>query len=96
MRVTYHWEAEQDVAEAVTYYRRRSKQSAVNFQESLRSAVGQILRAPDRFNEVRAGIQRCPLPRFPYDIHFSQLGETIKILAVKHHSQHPEYGSERG
>lgn len=95
MRVTYHWEAEQDVVEAVTFYWKRLKRSAVKFRESLRSAVDQILRTPDRFNAVRAGIQRCPLPRFPYDIHFSRLGTTIKILTVKHHSQHPEYGSNR-
>jgi plasmid stabilization system protein ParE len=49
-----------------------------------------------RFEQVRPGIRRYLLERFPYGIYYRTPNEeTVQILVVKHHSRRPGFGMRR-
>jgi len=42
-----------------------------------------------------AELRRANLKRFPYHFLFRVVGDCVRILVVRHHRRHPEYGVER-
>jgi plasmid stabilization system protein ParE len=47
------------------------------------------------FAEVN-GIRRALLRRFPYSVLYRILDDgTVRILAIRHHKRHPDFGFER-
>jgi plasmid stabilization system protein ParE len=58
-------QAQRDIAEAAQYYRDRRAGLDVDFLEEIDAAVASIAREPLRFEQVRPGIRRCFLERFP-------------------------------
>ena len=51
---------------------------------------------PVAFEQVRPGIRRYLLDRFPYGIYYRMPDENaIRIIAVRHHSRRPGYGMRR-
>ena len=91
MRLIYHQDAEAELVEAASFYERRIPALGREFIEAVDAAVAMIQETPDRWRVVDGGVRIFVMRRFPYGIHYRLLGGEIRILALKHHSRHPDY-----
>jgi toxin ParE1/3/4 len=88
--------ARQDIARAATYYRRQRANLDQEFLSEIQTVETAILAAPLQFEEVRPGIRRYLLDRFPYGVYYRMLeADVVQILVVKHHSRRPGLGMRR-
>ena len=74
---------------------KKSRDSGVQFLDEFGHTVGLILEAPLRWRIVAGEKRRCLMVRFPYGLYYRVSGDEIRLLVVKHHSQHPDYGMTR-
>ena len=96
MIVRYHELASREVIETTKYYAELRDGLGAEFRQELDGIVDMIAEEPLRFEQVRPGIRRCLLSRFPYGIYYRILdAELVQIVVVKHHSRRPGYGMQR-
>lgn len=97
MRVRYNSLARVDVVEILEYYEcEAGHETAVDFFSELRHGIRQIATRANSFPEIRKGIRRYLLKRFPYQIDYEIVdAETVKLLVIKHQSRHPDFGLDR-
>jgi plasmid stabilization system protein ParE len=96
MILRYHELARKEVIEATEYYARARPELAADFLAELATAVEAIVANPEAFEQVRPGIRRYLLDRFPYGIYYRMPDEnTVRIIVVRHHSRRPGYGLRR-
>jgi plasmid stabilization system protein ParE len=82
-------EADSDLESAFLWYERERLGLGVEFIEEVRSAYDRIGRSPMGYLEVRMGIRRCLLQRFPYAAYFTVDDDAVVVLAVIHASRDP-------
>ena len=69
----------------------------MEFFEELRATYGRIVEGPFRYQDLRLGIRRTLLRRFPYSVYLAVEGEDIVVLAVLHAHRDPaEWQRRRG
>lgn len=95
MRVVYHPAAVEDLTEAAQFYDSRVPGLGTEFLEEVDQAVSRIANSPARYAIVRGNIRRCMLRRFPYGVYFRETEGEFRILVIKHHSRHPDFGLDR-
>lgn len=96
-RIVYDIEARFDVLEIVEYYEKVEGQHlADRFTSELKKFLEFVATRPESYVEIRPGIRRANLDRFPHHILFEIVDlETIRILTVKHDRRHPDLGLDR-
>jgi len=88
----FHYpEANEDILEAVNYYKTISKSTALNFKQQLAKAYDQLERNPFfqiRYDDVRV----LPLKKFPYIIlfHRDKIQKFMYVISVFCTHQNPE------
>lgn len=88
--------AQRDVDEAAAYYARHREGLDKEFLAELEAGARVIQGNPLRFEQVRPGIRRYLLKRFPYGIYYRLPdAERVQIIVVKHHRRRPGYGMRR-
>lgn len=97
MKVRYHALARQDVLDILEFYEKEAGYpTAVRFFFELRRCIRRLTADPNSFPEIRGGIRRCLLDRFPYQINFEIVNPNeLKILVVKHQRRDPDFGLDR-
>jgi hypothetical protein len=40
-------------------------------------------------------IRRFVMRKFPYGIYYRVQGDALRVLVIKHHKRHPDYGMDR-
>lgn len=95
MNVVYHPEAENDVIEAARYYEECRAGLGGEFLGEVDEAVNLVQKDPRRFVVVEDDIHRHSLKRFPYAIFYRVTSDSLRILVVRHHSRHVDFGSSR-
>ncbi len=95
MNLIYHPDAEAELIKAAHFYEHRVLGLGAEFLEEFDSAIVVILGAPTRWRIVEHDIRRFPMRRFPYGVYYRIQGDAIRILAIKHHSRHPDYWKYR-
>jgi toxin ParE1/3/4 len=92
----YHELARKEVIETTEYYARIRPELAAEFLAELASGIDAILATPEAFEQVRPGIRCYLMERFPYGIYYRLLDtQTVRIIAVRHHSRRPSFGMRR-
>lgn len=92
MRIRYHPLARQDVTDILE----AGHEVAVEFFSELTRMLRFISTTSNLFPEIRTGIRRGLLTKFPYEIGFEILNSTdVKILVIKHQRRSPEFGLDR-
>lgn len=95
MKLEYHPQTVTDYHEASDHYEGISPALQRQFRAEILSTIDRILANPFLYVEVE-GIRRALLRRFPYSIVYRILGEdTIRILVIRHHRRHREFGRDR-
>ena len=66
------------------------------FYQEFQSCLREILENPKRFPPVPdSGLRKAHLKNFPYSILYEIQSSKIRVLALRHHSRHPNYGLRR-
>ena len=91
MRLTYHPDAEAELIEAAQFYERNVRALGGQFLDAADLAICLIQDAPERWSIIEEEVRQYLMSRFPYSIYYRIRSDEIRILAVKHHSRHPDY-----
>ncbi|MBS0630572.1 MAG: hypothetical protein JSS11_01560 [Verrucomicrobia bacterium] len=57
--------------------------------------VDEIARNPRRFHPAAPGLKRANLPNFPYHLLFREMPAGVRVLVLRHHRRHPDFGLTR-
>jgi toxin ParE1/3/4 len=95
MNLIYHPAAEAEVVAAAEFYEQRVPSLGAQFLYEFDQSIATIMDAPARWRIIKSDKRRYLLPRFPHGIYYRIAGNEVRILVVKHHSQHPDYGMQR-
>ena len=88
--------AQRDIAEAAKHYRMQRPGLDDEFLAEVDESAALIVTSPLLFEEVRSGIRRCLMNRFPYGIYYRLPDvDTVRIIIVRHHSRRPGFGMRR-
>jgi toxin ParE1/3/4 len=95
VKLIYHPAAEAELIVAARFYEERVCGLGVQFLDEFEQSMAKILETPSRWRGVRGDKRRFLMPRFPYGLYYRVLGDELRLLVIKHHSQHPDYGMGR-
>jgi len=96
MKLVLHRRVRSDVDEITDYYERAGHaELAQDFYRELRGFMLDAARCPRRYHFFKADLRRVNLKRFPYHFLFRVVGDCVRILVIRHHRRHPDYGLER-
>jgi len=95
MRIRIHPAAEDDIREAVRYYRESfSEERSLEFLVEVYSAIEKIEESPLTWPVHRDTLRKFILRHFPYSLIY-QVEKEIIILAVSHFRRDPDYWRTR-
>lgn len=95
MNVEFHPSTVTDVNSAKIYYNEKLPNLGEVFRNEVLQTIERIASNPQLYREVK-GVRRALLRRFPYSILYRILDTgTIRILVVRHHRRHPNFGLAR-
>jgi hypothetical protein len=95
MKLVYHPAFEAEVVVAARFYEQKVAGLGVEFLEEFDRSAALILEAPERWRVVKDDKRRFLMARFPYGIYYVIAAAEVRLLVLKHHSQHPEFGMKR-
>ena len=95
MTPVFHSEAEQELADAVSYYDCARAGLGDEFLAVVESRVSEATHDPASWPEISSGVRRIRIPRFPFDLIFAETAQGLVVLAVMHHHRRPGYWSDR-
>jgi toxin ParE1/3/4 len=89
--------ADLDVEAAFEWYENERPGLGVEFLDELRGTYNRIADGPLEYQELRGGIRRALLRRFPYAVYFAIEADVVVVVAVLHASRDPaEWQRRRG
>ena len=95
MKVEFHPLTADDFNQASDFYDQSQPGISKLFRADFANTTDSIIENPLIFAEVN-GIRRALLRRFPYSVLYRILDDgTVRILAIRHHKRHPDFGIER-
>ena len=81
--------ADLDIEAAFHWYENERPGLGLESLGELRAAYSRIARGPLGYQDLRSGIRRALLRRFPYAVYFAIDGDVVVVLAVLHVSRAP-------
>jgi toxin ParE1/3/4 len=87
--------AEDDYAEALSWYAQRSIQAAERFDAEFNEALQTILSNPERFPRCDDRHRFYLMRHFPYQVIYRQHENHLLVIAVAHTARRPRYWSGR-
>ena len=96
MRLIYHRLAVRDVREILYYYEKEAGiRLADRFFDDLLETLDRVVANPRHFPPFGEVMRRANLRGFPYHFIFHEKDWGIKVMIVRHHRRHPNYGLRR-
>jgi plasmid stabilization system protein ParE len=95
MTYSFHPEARRELEMAAGYYEGCATGLGFDFSLEVHNAIQRIADFPSAWEELRPGIRRCLLKRFPYAVLYSSDGEHTYVLAIMHLHRRPGYWQDR-
>lgn len=89
-RILLRPEAEQELAEAVTWYEHRGRGLGAEFLRALEAAISLLQRHPEMNPIVVGAARRAVLRRFPYSLIYVVFESEILIVACIHGRRDPQ------
>ena len=85
-----------DVAAAYQWYQNEEPGLGLAFLDQLLATYDRIATGPLQYQDLRSGIRRALLRRFPYAVYFAVEGDFVVVLAILHVSRDPAEWQRRG
>lgn len=97
MKAVFSSGANRDIKRILKYYSiEASVDVAMDFHAELNAVVDRIKQWPESFPLVGEGVRRAILRRFPFQVVYRvRSADQIRILVIRHHKQHPNFGLDR-
>ena len=96
MEVIYHRLIQKDLREALDHYESEGgTKLADRFFEEAEAAAARVAINPQGFHFQAEDLRRVSLKNFPYHFLYRNLGNTIRILVLRHDKRHPNFGLRR-
>lgn len=90
-------QADLDIEATFHWYEKKRSGLGLEFLDELRVTYSRIVDGPLKYQELRSGIRRALVKRFPYAVYFAVEVDVIVVLAVLHASRDPlEWQRRRG
>lgn len=89
--VITHREASAELIAAALFYEQQVTGLGADFLRRYDDLVAAICRRPRQWREVKRGIRKARMTRFPYAVYFELLPDRIHIYAVAHQRRRPFY-----
>lgn len=83
--------AKQEYHDAFEYYEAQEKGLGEKFRIAVWAAIGILEKYPEIGEEVRPGIRKILVRRFPYKLIYSFNDHAMYIIAVAHSYRKPDY-----
>ncbi len=93
--VVTHRDASAELIAAALYYEQQVTGLGADFLRRYDDLVTAICRRPRQWREVKHGIRKARLARFPYAVYFELQPDQIQIYAVVHEHRRPFYWMTR-
>ena len=94
-KIVIRKEAQEDIEEAVVWYKEQKDGLEVAFWDSFKDAILLIQQPPLRHKEVKENFRKISLHVFPYNIYYRISRKNIIVLAVVHQKRHPDIWKKR-
>jgi len=91
----FHPEATAELQSSLAWYLERSSQAASAFLASVRQAIADIERTPNRFPRDSDGFRAVRLSKYPFQIIYRETSRGLGVVAVAHTSRRPDYWRSR-
>lgn len=88
-------EAEDDLAEASSWYERQLPGLGKEFLDTVLTSLEFISENPNQYPEIHKNVKRALLPRFPFGIYYRIEDKFILVFAVMHGSRNPRRWQNR-
>ncbi len=88
-RLTVTERAQREIGEAYDWYEEQRVGLGLDFLAFLEGQFQTLTATPQIYAEVRPGVRRALLARFPYGVFFASRGDLISILGVLHTARSP-------
>jgi hypothetical protein len=88
-------EAIKDIDNSAFYYRTQEAGLETSFINEIESAISKIQENPERYSIYRKKYRKFVVMKFPFTIFFKIITNLIIVIAVSHHSRHPDYWKYR-
>jgi plasmid stabilization system protein ParE len=89
--------ADPDVEATFDWYEREQAGLGREFLADLRATYDRVADSPLAYQDLRSGIRRALVRRFPYAVYFAVESDVVVVLAVLHVSRDPaEWQRRRG
>jgi plasmid stabilization system protein ParE len=95
MKYAWDEDALEDLEEATRFYFQRDPQVEIRFAECIDNAIEQVTSRPISWPIIESDVRSFVVEIFPYSLLYTIDEDHIVILAVAHHSRHPEYWKDR-
>jgi plasmid stabilization system protein ParE len=97
MRLRFHPLIPKDLRGALSYYEEEAGlEIAIRFQEEFKALSAAIEENPKRFHAVAGSrFRRANFRSFPYHLVFEDTADGARVLVLRHHRRHPDYGLSR-
>jgi plasmid stabilization system protein ParE len=86
---------DQEVIEAVDYYRAIDFQLGARLVQEFEDAVQRIVHFPEGWKEIGIGLRRCGLKKFPFVVIYRYRDDEIIIIAFANTHRRPDYWRDR-
>ena len=83
--------AKREYEDAFEYYEAQEEGLGESFRCAVWAAIAVLERHPEIGEEVRPGIRKILLRRFPYKLIYSVTDDAVYIIAVAHGHREPDY-----
>ncbi len=96
MQLVFHPQVRSDVLKIMEYYERvATPELADDFYRELRGCFREAVERPESFSIRERDLRRVNLSRFPYHFLFRIVGDSVRVLVVRHHKRRPTLGTRR-
>lgn len=93
--VSFNLAAEQETEAAFDWYYERSPHAAQAFFDELDKVISRICEAPERWPKYEKTCRRYIFPRFPFQLIYRFVDNTVQVVAVAHGRRKPNYWKAR-
>jgi plasmid stabilization system protein ParE len=95
LKVLIHPAAAAEYAAAFVWYCSRSRRAAVGFEQAVEQAVRLICMHPEAPPLRDARHRYCKVRKYPYGIVYRLTGDNLRVVAIAHDRQLPEFWLQR-
>ena len=82
--------AREDFKAALSWYYEADPRVSRRFLQAVKDCIARIAAAPRRFPQRSHGARRLLVPKFPYQIYYSDGESSVEIIAIVHSRRHPD------